>query len=163
MLPDGEYLSEASLSRSKSHSGFSLVELMVAVAIVGILASIAFPGYQSQMRKTRRADAQGVLLQNAAFLERYFTENNCYKDKGGDGICGSTDNNPTLPVTQSPPAGTKHYDIAIQSGDGTTFTLRATPAGGQTGDGILEYSNSGAKGWDKNGDGDTADAGENVW
>ena len=58
--------------------GFTLVELMIAVAIVGILASIAYPSYQDSVRKSRRADAKGALLGFANAMERHFTENNSY-------------------------------------------------------------------------------------
>ena len=54
--------------------GFTLIELMIAVAIVGILAGIAYPSYQDSVRKSRRADAQGALLGFANAMERYFTQ-----------------------------------------------------------------------------------------
>ena len=65
--------------------GFTLIELMIAVAIVGILAGIAYPSYQDSVRKSRRADAKGALLGFANAMERYFTENNSYLGAGAGG------------------------------------------------------------------------------
>jgi len=58
--------------------GFTLIELMIVVAVVAIIAAIAFPSYQNQVQKTRRADAHTALLGAAQTLERCFTRNNSY-------------------------------------------------------------------------------------
>jgi type IV pilus assembly protein PilE len=62
------------------HSGFTLIELMITVVIVGILAAIAIPSYREQVARTRRADAQALLLQATQFMERFYTEHNSYKE-----------------------------------------------------------------------------------
>jgi type IV pilus assembly protein PilE len=145
------------LSTLPRHHGFSLIELMIVVAVIGILAAIAMPSYDSYVKKTRRADAQGVLLQNAQMLERRYTESNRYSTSS---TC------PSAPVTESPIDGnTKYYDIAMGScsADGSTYTLTATPKGPQNADGILELRHTGRKAWDKNNDGDTSDSGEDSW
>jgi type IV pilus assembly protein PilE len=101
--------------------GFTLIELMIVVAIVGILAAIAYPSYQEQVQKTRRADAQADLMELSSFMERFFTENNRY-DQGTDG------NAIALPFASSPQAGTVFYALTLVSG-ATTYTLTADPAG----------------------------------
>lgn len=53
--------------------GFSLIEIMIVVAIIGILASIAYPGYQRYVVKSRRAAVEACLLQHAQLMERYYT------------------------------------------------------------------------------------------
>ena len=58
--------------------GFSLLELMIAVVIVGILATIAIPSYRDYVARGKRAAARAGLLEAAAFLERSFTTNGCY-------------------------------------------------------------------------------------
>jgi type IV pilus assembly protein PilE len=58
--------------------GFTLIELVIVVAIVAILATIAYPSYQDSVRKSRRADAKGVLMEAAQWMERFYTENNRY-------------------------------------------------------------------------------------
>ena len=64
----------------KRISGFTLIELMITVAIIGILASIALPSYEQYILKANRQAAQAVLMENAQFMERYFTTNNKYTD-----------------------------------------------------------------------------------
>lgn len=134
--------------------GFTLIELMIVVAVIGILAAIAYPAYQDQVRKTRRADAQGALVELAQFMERVYTQNNTYKPGGTD---------PVLPFTEAPKDGTtKYYDLGVQANDGTRYTLRATPKGAQVGDGYLELDHTGAKRWDRNNNNGN-DAGEGSW
>lgn len=64
--------------RAVAARGFTLIELMIVLAIVAILATIAYPSYQEQVRKSRRADAQAVLTEAAQWMERYYTQNNNY-------------------------------------------------------------------------------------
>ena len=59
-------------------TGFSLIELMIAVAIVGILGAIAYPAYTSSVLKGRRAEGRGALAELMQQQERYFTQNNVY-------------------------------------------------------------------------------------
>jgi type IV pilus assembly protein PilE len=140
--------------------GFTLIELMVVVGIVAILAAIAYPSYLAQITKTRRADAQSVLMQAAQYMERIYTENGCY-----DGLsCGAAVT--VLPFTKSPVDGSEaYYDIQIVTADARTFNIRATPraTGPERTAGLLDIDETGRRGRDRNGDGDTLDAGEDSW
>lgn len=150
------------MRRAKTN-GFTLIEVMIVVAIIGILAALAYPAYQSHMKKTRRADAQGALMGFANAMERYYTENGVYT---GAAAGGSDTGAPTVFPTQAPVDGSnKFYDLTIAAATDTTYTLRATPisSGAQDGDGLLELDHTGARRWDKNDDGDTADSGEDSW
>lgn len=135
--------------RAISH-GFSLIELMIAVAILGILAAVAFPSYQEHVARARRADAKSVLLEATQFMERVYTERGAYNKKS-DGTAGTTLAAIGFPsgLTQAPKDGaSKYYDIRLD-GDlaADTFTMAAAPKGAQANDkcGTLTLSNAGVK------------------
>jgi type IV pilus assembly protein PilE len=157
----------------KKNSGFTLIELMIAVAIVGILAAIAIPNYQDSVKKSRRKDAQGALTSFASRMEQHFTQTNNYCDAAGAGgatvtDCGTSTNDtgpPTIFSTQSPvDGGTKYYDLTINAVSPTTYTLRATPitTSAQAGDGFIELVNTGVRRWDRNKN-TVIDPGETNW
>ena len=137
----------------QTQSGFTLIELMITVAIVGILASIAYPSYQDSVMKSRRADVKGVMLGLANAMERRFTEVNSYCDAGGgDGAnsCGTTGTNDTgTPSIYSIPTETiSFYTVTISAATASSYTLSAARTGVQTSDkcGTLTLTHTGAKG-----------------
>ena len=133
--------------RNRTQSrGFTLIELMIVVAIVAILAAIAYPSYQDSVRKSRRADARAVMVEAAQFMERFYTENFRYdQDRGGAAVALP----PNLTVSPSgSAAGTQYYNITLTNLAATTFTLNAAPTGAQSGDtgcGTLTVTNTGVK------------------
>lgn len=129
----------------KKQQGFSLMELMIVVVIVGIIATIAFPSYQEQMRNTRRADCSGALASFGNAMERYYTVNNTYE---GAGPAGADTGAPTIfPNTCPIDGGTPTYNLTIQAANGSTFEVRAAPTGVQAYDkcGTLTLTNTGRK------------------
>lgn len=120
----------------RTSRGFTLMELMIAVVIVGILAAIAYPSYTDHMMKTRRSDGQSALMNLSSFLESYYTDNNTYT---GATLAG-------LGLTATSPSG--YYTISISAIAATSYTLRATPTGAQATDtcGALTLTNTNVKG-----------------
>jgi len=157
----------------KSQKAFTLIELMIVVAIIGIIASIAYPSYQDSVRRSRRANAKGVLMNFANAMERYYTVNSTYCDAGGAGggsTCGTGTNDtgtPSVFSATSPlnvSAADAYYNLTIKAADANSFNLLATATGSQLGDGNLEINSTESRGrWDRNADGDTADVNEGSW
>ncbi|KAF1691381.1 type IV pilin protein [Pseudoxanthomonas koreensis] len=116
--------------------GFTLIELMIVVAVVAILASIAVPSYQEQIRKSRRAQAKADIVEYMQMAERYFTVNNTYVGFA-------------LPVAVSPreAGATPRYDLAASTQTATALVLTATARPSQASDrcGNLSVSNTGLK------------------
>ena len=122
-----------------NRTGFTLIELVIAIAVVGILASIAYPSYVNQMRQTRRADCEAALMQLAGVMERDFSRNNQYQDLIAAGSFSGQ-----CPID----GGTAAYTLDYQALTATSYNLRATPAGPQAGDpcGNLTLTNTLLKG-----------------
>lgn len=136
-----EVMHRKSVERSGSFGGvrgFTLIELMIVVAVVAILAAIAYPSFQEQIRKSRRAQAKADLVEYAALAERFHTANNSYVGF-------------ELPKTVSPreDGATARYNLTPAGAftAANTFTITATPIAPQDKDrcGTLSLSQSGVK------------------
>ena len=121
------------LGRRKS-SGFSLVELMIVVVIVAILASIAIPAYNSQIRQSRRTDAKTALLDLAGREERFFSSNNGYTNSQASlGYAPATSTatfpptSPGVPVGGS--SGATYYAVTMTLVPAAPTATPPTPAG----------------------------------
>lgn len=122
----------------KKYRGFTLVELMVVVAIVGILAAVGFPSYLNSVKKGHRSDAQAYLLDLVQIQQQYFTDNRGYA------------NQTTLFSLDPVPSKVSTYYTVTMPTPGTSppsFTITATPIGTQATDGAgaLTINNAGAK------------------
>lgn len=148
----------------KQNSGFTLIELMIVLAIIVILVSIAYPSYRGYLVKTRRSDAMAVLQQFANAMERYHMTNNDYVGARSGGV-GTAPLAAVFPSQAPLDGNTKYYNLTIQAATVDTYTLRATPIVGaaQDGNGMIELDSNGAQRWDENNTPGTWEAEENDW
>jgi len=112
-------------------AGFTLIELMIVVAVIAVLTAIAYPAYTDSVRKSRRAQAKADLVEYASEAERWRTVNNSYTDF-------------PLPYAKSPREATSpmHYELQLVKA-ANTFTITAVPQNDQTRDrcGTLSINN----------------------
>ena len=113
--------------------GFTLIELMIVVAIIAILASIAYPTYRQQVLEGRRSEGRAALLALAQAQERFFTLNGSYSASIENSDSDGDDANDLQGINASTENG--YYNLATTiTGGGAAFTGTATPAGAQAGD-----------------------------
>ncbi|NII09165.1 type IV pilin protein [Oleiagrimonas sp. C23AA] len=133
----------------RKQAGFSLIELMIVVAIVAILASIAWPSYRRYVVRSHRTDAKKALLEVAGREERYFYSNNDYTDQLSE-------------LGSSSSAAGQYYSLSIPVANATTYTVKATAVGSQQRDDELCQSISLDKTGKFTSEGSTTDA-PNCW
>lgn len=118
-------------------AGITLLELMIVVVVVGILAAVAYPSYQNQVQKTRRADGKSALLNTSQALERCYTRFSAYNNAG----CGVV-----FPVVSDE----GYYSVTtVGAITAAAYTLAAAPQGAQTSDaecGTLRLTSTGIQG-----------------
>lgn len=104
----------------KAESGFTLIELMISVAIIGILAAIAYPSYTNYVLRTNRSAAQSFIMEVAGRQERYMLDARTYGDLTA------------LGMNTVPPSVTKNYDIVSTPSVGPppSYTITATAIAG---------------------------------
>jgi len=122
-------------------SGFTLIELLIVIAVLGVIVAIGYPSYQEQVRKARRAEGMGELLEMADRLERRYSDQGTYAGISADVLYGIDTADDMRPTTNG------HYKLNIVSADAIQFTVSATPQGPQTKDkcGTFTMTSQGAK------------------
>jgi type IV pilus assembly protein PilE len=113
----------------RRQAGVTLLELVVTVAIIGILTSIAYPIYQGFVERSRRADAITTLQDIAQQQERWYTQNNAYDDGDNIRVAGAACGNDGCDTEQ----GFYSIDITVEN-SGQTFEATATAQGVQAND-----------------------------
>ena len=130
---------------SRRSAGFTLIELMITVAIVGILAAVAFPSYASFVARARRADARTQLVQVAQFMQRFYAANDNYAtDRSGNAI------QVPAQLQVSPADGGAVYNLSVTTATATAYEIRMVPValGPMSGDkcGTFTLTSTGVRG-----------------
>ena len=132
---------------SRREQGFTLMELIIAMVIMGVLTAIAIPSYTAYIQRSNRAEARSTLLEAATWMERWRTQTGVY----GSSLATPTVA-PALPAAFTqvpPPPATAKYTIAapVIAALGIGFTLTATPVGVMAGDpcGAFSINETGAR------------------
>lgn len=153
------------MSATKMQKGFTLTELVITVAIIGILAAIALPSYNSSVVRASREAAQTEMLQMAALQEKIYLNSNCYSSTTnvapcptpapGNVITDAYNGQATGGLGWSANSKDKKYTYTCPACTANSFTITATPVAGLgqaiAADGNLNISSSGQRTWVKGG------------
>jgi len=134
---------------ARAKRGFTLIELMIAVVVVAVLMTLAYPSFQRYLIRASREAAQTTLLDLATLQEKVFLNSSAYVGSGGvtGTYTGTSSGGLGLTGGRTPDG---KYTIALDSGGtATTFTLRATPVTGSTqaSDGDITIDQAGTRRW----------------
>jgi len=135
-------------SRARRASGFSLIEVMIVVAIITVLAAIAYPSYGENVAKGRRTQVTTQMMAAQQFMERWYSENYDYSKNTAKVEVGAEF---TARFEKVPADGTQYYKLTLKSVAANAYTLQAEPVGPMASDrcGTFTLDNTGKKGVSK--------------
>jgi type IV pilus assembly protein PilE len=131
--------------------GFSLLELMIVLVVVGILGAVAFPQYKDYIKRGYRSQAEQALMEIASKQSQYILDARGYADiMGTSGLNWSSSGWTCSNTSSTPQCSNNYYNISVtvnNSATPPTFTISAVPKAGTTvaSDGTLNYGSDGTK------------------
>ena len=137
-----QVLQSARSDRQYRQAGFSLVELLVVLVIMGVLSALALPGYSRYVQRGNRTEVMAALLEAQHFMERYYSANGQYLSPANAV--------PMLPqrLQRIPLQGTVRYQLSVREATVNSYLLQAVPEGSMAGDvcGNLTINQTGLRG-----------------
>ena len=115
--------------------GFTLIEVMIAVAVIGVLASLAYPSFKESVARSRRAEARVVLTSAQQWMERFYTENFRYdRNSAGVAVTDASQFPSRFSVSPLPGQGSPSYEISVivTAGVRDVYSIRATRKAGSS-------------------------------
>jgi len=134
-----------------SQAGFTLIELMIVVVVIGILAAVAYPSYQDYVRRGKRSDAQQFMSEVSLRQGQYILDARAYTDKMGSGGLNMSRTGYTCDDTATPPKCTSSlYTFTVSVDNAATppsYDIQAVPTSGtpQASDGTMHLTSAGSK------------------
>jgi len=131
----------------KKQVGFTLIELMIVITIVGILAAVALPAYQNHTRKARRSEAQQLMLDIVGKQEMYIIDKRAYTDNFSNTGLNLTSSEWDCTADTNERCDNNFYqiDVTLIAGPPIGYSITATAQGRQAIDGDLTLTNLGVK------------------
>ena len=114
---------------NRAMRGFTLIEAMIVVAIIGIIVAFGYPSYRDQVMKSRRAEGMSGLLELADRLERHYSDVGTYQQSNGTD--DKSDDTDTKVADVFPGFSSDYYTLTIDAQDSLNFTVSATRKGPQ--------------------------------
>ena len=161
MIPTGV---RQDLRTGHRRAGFSLIELLLALALLALITTVAWPTYNHQLLRSRRTDCMAVLLGLAQAMEHFYALHYSYSGAAAGEAASGVPASSLYPA-QCPLNGSAHYLLSIEAASTTGYTLRATPtaASPQRDNGWLELDALGQRRWDRDNDGSATGPAERHW